>query len=88
MWSHWGSRGPTIEIIEILNLENFFDRPTNEVDVLHLCRALESSNASVYIDLSQTPVSNTGTWETAQTHWDFGARMQNVGWFQVSAFKD
>jgi len=30
------------------------------VDVLHLCRALESSNASIYIDLSQTPVSNTG----------------------------
>ena len=61
-----GSRGPTIEIIEIWRF--FWIAQTNEVDVLHLCRALESSNASVYIDLSQTPVSNTGTWETAQTH--------------------
>lgn len=33
-----------------------------EVDLLYLCRCDESKNASVYLDLSQAPVSGTG-WE-------------------------
>lgn len=62
---------------------------TKKVDVLHLCRALESSNASIYIDLSQTPVSNTGT--LAAVDWQlwfsvfFGANVEQwkklVGFF-------
>lgn len=52
---------------------------TKKVDVLHLCRALESSNASIYIDLSQTPVSNTGTLAAVG--------VEEVGRFQVSVWR-
>ena len=59
MWSHppTSLHLPDSSTIEI---SNFQQPSTTKVDVLHLCRALESSNASIYIDLSQTPVSNTG----------------------------